>query len=125
MNLYTLKPFTNLPTPQNLTYLWNYGSLLLLLVSSQIVTGVLLAIGYIAGGEIAYWVMDSVFRDIELGWLLRYLHISGASVFFVFLYVHMGRGVYYGLFTKTLTWVRGVTIYLIRMGVSFLGYILP
>jgi ubiquinol-cytochrome c reductase cytochrome b subunit len=115
----------DLPAPINISYLWNFGRLLFFFLAAQIVTGFLLATNYVGGIEASFASIDMIRRDVWGGWLIRYLHISGASFFFLFLYCHIGRGVYYHSFKLVNTWMTGVTIYLLAMARAFLGYVLP
>jgi ubiquinol-cytochrome c reductase cytochrome b subunit len=115
------------PLPANLTYLWNTGSLLGLILIIQVITGVTLAMHYTPTTLYAFASVEHIMRDVNYGWLLRYLHANGASFFFIVVYLHMGRGLYFGSYRppRTMLWSVGVVIFLIMMGTAFLGYVLP
>jgi len=115
----------DLAAPINLTVNWNFGSLLGLVLVNQLLTGILLSIRYTRHVTLAFERVVNITQDTSYGWLLRLLHSRGASYFFLFMYLHIGRGLYYWSFTKTVLWVIGVVIYLISMGTAFLGYVLP
>ena len=115
------------PTPANISYLWNFGSLLALCLIIQIVTGVTLAMHYTPSVAEAFNSVEHIMRDVNNGWLVRYLHANTASAFFFLVYLHIGRGLYYGSYKspRTLTWVIGTVIFIIMMATAFLGYVLP
>jgi len=115
------------PLPANITYLWNTGSLLGLVLVIQIVTGVTLAMHYTPHTMYAFASVEHIMRDVNYGWLIRYLHANGASFFFIVVYLHIGRGLYYGSYRppRTMLWSIGVIIFFIMMGTAFLGYVLP
>ena len=115
------------PTPSNISYLWNFGSLLGLCLGIQIITGVTLAMHYIPSAQEAFNSIEHIMRDVNNGWLVRYLHSNTASAFFFLVYLHIGRGLYYGSYKspRTLTWVIGTIILIIMMATAFLGYVLP
>lgn len=115
------------PTPANISYLWNFGSLLALCLVIQIVTGVTLAMHYTPSVAEAFNSVEHIMRDVNNGWLVRYLHANTASAFFFLVYLHIGRGLYYGSYKspRTLTWVIGTVILIIMMATAFLGYVLP
>ncbi len=115
------------PTPANISYLWNFGSLLALCLIIQIVTGVTLAMHYTPSVAEAFNSVEHIMRDVNNGWLVRYLHANTASAFFFLVYLHIGRGLYYGSYKspRTLTWVIGTVILIIMMATAFLGYVLP
>lgn len=115
----------DLPAPVNITIKWNYGSLLGLILGIQIVTGLILAIRFSAHSSISFDSVVIICQDSNYGWLLRLVHSTGASFFFLFLYLHIGRGLYYGSFIYQEVWNIGVVIYLILIGTAFLGYVLP
>nr|QWM97257.1 cytochrome b [Aulaconotus atronotatus] len=115
----------DLPTPSNISTLWNFGSLLGLCLSIQIITGLFLAMHYCPNIEMAFNSVAHICRDVNYGWLLRTLHANGASFFFICLYIHIGRGIYYGSYHLKETWLIGVTIFFLVMGTAFLGYVLP
>lgn len=115
------------PTPANISYLWNFGSLLGLCLGIQIVTGVTLAMHYTPSVLEAFNSVEHIMRDVNNGWLIRYLHANTASAFFFLLYLHVGRGLYYGSYKspRTLTWIIGTVIVILMMATAFLGYVLP
>lgn len=115
------------PTPANISYLWNFGSLLGLCLGIQIVTGVTLAMHYTPSVSEAFNSIEHIMRDVNNGWLIRYLHSNTASAFFFLVYLHIGRGLYYGSYKspRTLTWAIGTVILIIMMATAFLGYVLP
>nr|YP_002929359.1 cytochrome b [Chrysochroa fulgidissima]ACF04030.1 cytochrome b [Chrysochroa fulgidissima] len=115
----------DLPTPTNISTWWNFGSLLGLCLSIQIITGVFLAMHYTANIESAFSSVIHICRDVNYGWLLRIIHANGASFFFICLYLHVGRGLYYGSYNLHLTWSIGVIILFVVMATAFLGYVLP
>ena len=115
----------DLPSPTNISILWNFGSLLGLCLITQIVTGLFLAIHYTANINLAFSRVAHICRDINYGWLLRTLHANGASFFFICLYIHIGRGIYYGSFLYIHTWSVGTIILFIVIATAFLGYVLP
>jgi group I intron endonuclease len=113
------------PQPSNLSYLWNFGSLLALCLGIQIVTGVTLAMHYTPSVSEAFNSIEHIMRDVNNGWLLRYLHSNTASAFFFLVYLHVGRGIYYGSYKapRTLTWIIGTIILVAMMATAFLGYL--
>ena len=115
------------PQPSNLSYLWNFGSLLALCLGIQIVTGVTLAMHYTPSISEAFSSVEHIMRDVNNGWLVRYLHSNTASAFFFLVYLHIGRGIYYGSYKapRTLTWIIGTLILLALIVTGFLGYVLP
>ncbi len=115
----------DLPTPANLSVNWNYGSLLGLVLIIQLVTGIVLAMRYSGHTAISFDSVILIYQDANYGWFIRLLHSTGASFFFVFLYLHIGRGLYYGSYVYAELWNVGVVIYLILIGTAFLGYVLP
>nr|YP_009730004.1 cytochrome b [Argopistes tsekooni]QHX99909.1 cytochrome b [Argopistes tsekooni] len=115
----------NLPTPSNISYMWNFGSLLGLCLMIQILTGLFLAMHYCPNVDLAFNSVIHICRDVNNGWLLRTLHANGASFFFICLYIHIGRGIYYSSYSMMETWMVGVTIFFITMATAFLGYVLP
>nr|ASL05730.1 cytochrome b [Agapanthia daurica]QVM79320.1 cytochrome b [Agapanthia daurica] len=115
----------DLPSPSNISSLWNFGSLLGLCLMIQIITGIFLAMHYSPSIEMAFNSVAHICRDINYGWLLRTLHANGASFFFICLYIHIGRGMYYGAYILKETWLIGVTIFFLVMATAFLGYVLP
>nr|YP_010373914.1 cytochrome b [Coomaniella copipes]UPI13482.1 cytochrome b [Coomaniella copipes] len=115
----------DLPSPSNISAWWNFGSLLGLCLSIQIVTGIFLAMHYTADITTAFSSVIHICRDVNYGWLIRTLHANGASFFFICLYLHVGRGLYYSSYNLHMTWSIGVLIFFITMGTAFLGYVLP
>nr|ASL05704.1 cytochrome b [Xylotrechus magnicollis] len=115
----------DLPTPSNITTMWNFGSLLGLCLGIQIITGIFLAMHYCPNVEMAFNSVAHICRDVNYGWLIRTLHANGASFFFICLYIHIGRGMYYGSYNLKETWLIGVTIFFLVMATAFLGYVLP
>nr|AYQ19071.1 cytochrome b [Cleridae sp. 2 ACP-2013] len=115
----------DLPTPSNISILWNYGSLLGLCLGIQIITGIFLAMHYCPNIEMAFNSVTHICRDVNYGWLLRTIHANGASFFFICLYIHVGRGMYYSSYNLKLTWIIGVIILFVTMATAFLGYVLP
>nr|ABO30892.1 cytochrome b [Brama brama] len=115
----------DLPTPANISVMWNFGSLLGLCLASQILTGLFLAMHYTPDVESAFASVAHICRDVNFGWLIRNLHANGASFFFVCLYLHIGRGLYYGSYLYKETWNIGVVLFLLVMMTAFVGYVLP
>ena len=115
----------DLPAPANISTFWNFGSLLGLCLVTQLVTGLFLAIHYTAHVDLAFSSVAHICRDVNFGWLLRTLHANGASFFFICLYLHTGRGIYYGSFLNLHAWSVGVVILLLVIATAFLGYVLP
>nr|QAY82001.1 cytochrome b [Apophylia sp. REN-2018] len=113
------------PSPSNISYMWNFGSLLGICLMIQIFTGLFLAMHYCPNIELAFNSVAHICRDVNYGWLLRTLHANGASFFFICLYIHIGRGLYYSSYNMIATWLIGVTIFFMVMGTAFLGYVLP
>lgn len=115
----------DLPTPSNISTLWNFGSLLGVCLTIQLITGVFLSIHYCPNIDSAFNRVAHICRDVNQGWLIRTLHANGASIFFVCLYVHAGRGIYYRSYNLIHTWIVGVIILFITIATAFLGYVLP
>jgi quinol-cytochrome oxidoreductase complex cytochrome b subunit len=115
------------PTPKNLNYLWNFGSLAGFILVTMIVTGLFLAMNYVANAGLAFNSVERIMRDVNFGWLIRYLHSNGASFFFIIVYIHIGRGLYYGSYKapREVLWMLGLTIFLLMMATAFMGYVLP
>ncbi len=115
------------PTPRNLNYWWTFGGILSFMLWLQIVTGVILAMHYTPHVDLAFNSVEHIMRDVNFGWLLRYLHANGASMFFLAVYIHMFRGMYYGSYKepREVLWILGVIIYLLMMATGFMGYVLP
>jgi quinol-cytochrome oxidoreductase complex cytochrome b subunit len=119
--------FVVFPTPRNLNYWWNFGAILTFMLAAQIVTGVILAMHYTPNADLAMSSVESIMRDVNYGWLLRYLHSNGASLFFFAVYVHILRGLYYGSYKepREILWILGVIIFLLMIAAAFMGYVLP
>src|SRR5436305_1164917 len=119
--------FVAYPTPRNLNYWWTFGGILSFMLAVQIVTGIILAMHYTPEATMAFNSVEGIVRDVNYGWLLRNLHASGASMFFVAVYIHMFRGLYYGSYKepREVLWILGVIIYLLMMATGFMGYVLP
>ena len=115
----------DLPSPVNFSIWWNFGSLLGLVLGVQLLTGIFLAMHYTADVELAFASVSHIFRDVNSGWLLRSTHANGASFFFICLYSHVGRGLYYGSYIYVKTWITGVLLLILVMAAAFLGYVLP
>jgi ubiquinol-cytochrome c reductase cytochrome b subunit len=115
------------PQPVNLSYAWNFGSLLAICLVTQIVTGVLLAMHYTPSVDLAFVSVEHIMRDVNYGWMIRYIHANVASFFFIFVYLHIARGLYYGSYKspRMLPWSIGVIILVLMMAIAFLGYVLP
>lgn len=113
--------------PKNLNYWWNFGSLALVFLVVQIVTGIVLAMHYAANETVAFASVERIMRDVNFGWLIRYMHANGASFFFIVVYVHIFRGLYYGSYKapREMLWILGVVIFLLMMATAFMGYVLP
>nr|ASY98205.1 cytochrome b [Toxodera hauseri] len=115
----------DLPTPSNISSWWNFGSLLGICLLIQILTGLFLAMHYSAHIDLAFSSVAHICRDVNYGWLLRTLHANGASLFFICIYLHIGRGLYYGSYKFYYTWMIGVMILFLVMATAFMGYVLP
>ena len=119
--------FVVYPTPRNLNYFWTFGGILSVMLVTQILTGIVLVMHYTAHVDYAFSSVELIMRDVNWGWLLRYTHANGASMFFVAVYIHMLRGLYYGSYKapREVLWILGVIIYLLMMATGFMGYVLP
>ncbi|UTD25864.1 cytochrome c1 [Bradyrhizobium sp. WD16] len=119
--------FIAYPTPRNLNYWWTFGAILSMMLAVQIITGIVLAMHYTPHVDMAFKSVEGIMRDVNYGWLLRYMHSNGASMFFIAVYVHMFRGLYYGSYKepREVLWILGVIIYLLMMATGFMGYVLP
>ena len=119
--------FVSYPVPRNLNYAYTFGGILSIMLVSQILTGVVLAMHYVANTSMAFDSVEHIMRNVNSGWLLRYMHSNGASMFFLAVYIHMFRGLYYGSYKapRELLWILGVIIYLLMMATGFMGYVLP
>lgn len=115
----------DLPAPSNISRWWNFGSLLGLCLILQIATGIFLSIHYTADTTIAFSSVNHICRDVNYGWILRTLHANGASFFFICIYLHVGRGIYYGSYKYIYTWTVGVVLFFLTIGTAFIGYVLP
>nr|YP_010564277.1 cytochrome b [Colobochyla salicalis]UYX62287.1 cytochrome b [Colobochyla salicalis] len=115
----------DLPSPSNISYWWNFGSLLALCLIIQILTGLFLTMYYTANIEMAFYSVNYICRNVNYGWLIRTLHANGASFFFICIYLHIGRGIYYESFNLKQTWMIGVMILFLLMATAFMGYVLP
>nr|AAL66403.1 cytochrome b [Ostrinia furnacalis] len=115
----------DLPTPSNISSLWNFGSLLAMCLIIQIITGLFLTMYYTANIELAFYSVNYICRNVNYGWLIRTLHANGASFFFICIYIHIGRGIYYESFNLKYTWMVGVIILFLLMATAFMGYVLP
>jgi len=115
------------PVPRNLNYWWNFGFMALVCLVIQIVTGVVLAMHYASNAGIAFDSIEHIMRDVNWGWLMRYVHANGAAAFFVVIYIHIFRGFYYGSYKapREMVWLLGVVIFLLMMATAFMGYVLP
>lgn len=119
--------FVAYPVPKNLNYFWNFGVLAGVFLMIQIATGVVLAMHYAAHETVAFASVERIMRDVNFGWLIRYLHMNGASFFFIVVYVHIFRGLYYGSYKapREMIWMLGLVIFLLMMATAFMGYVLP
>ena len=115
------------PVPRNLNYLWTFGGILVFMLVAQIITGIVLVMHYTPHASMAFNSVEHIMRDVNYGWLLRYLHSNGASMFFIAVYVHIFRGLYYGSYKapREVLWILGVVIFLLMMATAFMGYVLP
>jgi ubiquinol-cytochrome c reductase cytochrome b subunit len=121
------KEYGKFPTPKNFNYFWNFGALAMITLVIMIASGIFLAMNYTAHTDYAFQSVERIMRDVNYGWLLRYVHANGASMFFIVVYIHMFRGMYYGSYKKPreLMWMLGVVIFLLMMASAFMGYVLP
>jgi len=119
--------FVAYPTPRNLNYWWAFGGILTFMLGVQMVTGIVLAMHYVPHVNFAFDSVERIMRDVNYGWLLRYIHASGASFFFVAVYIHMARGMYYGSYKepREVLWILGVILFLLMIVTGFVGYVLP
>nr|AFP54295.1 cytochrome b [Formica exsecta] len=115
----------NLPSPVNISYLWNFGSLLGLFLMIQIMSGFFLSMHYCPNTNFAFFSIIHIIQNVKMGWLIHNIHINGASMFFICMYLHISRGLYYNSYKLINTWLIGVSIYLLSMATAFLGYVLP
>jgi ubiquinol-cytochrome c reductase cytochrome b subunit len=121
------KEYGVFPTPRNFNYLWNFGAIAMVMLILMIGTGVVLAMHYTADTKLSFNAVERIMRDVDYGWLLRYMHANGASMFFLAVYIHIFRGLYYGSYKqpRELLWILGVLIFLLMMATAFMGYVLP
>ena len=119
--------FVDFPTPKNLNYWYTFGGILTVCLIIQIITGVILAMHYTPHTDYAFESVEHIMRDVNYGWLMRYIHSNGASMFFLAVYIHMFRGLYYGSYKepREVLWMLGVVIFLLMMATAFMGYVLP
>lgn len=115
----------DLACPPNLSTFYNFGSILGLILGTQLTTGLFLAMHYSCDSELSFLSVSHILRDVHSGWLIRSLHANGASFFFLALYAHIGRGIYFGSYVSSSVWFVGVILLLLVMAASFLGYVLP
>nr|ATF28628.1 cytochrome b [Peuceptyelus minutus] len=115
----------DLPTPINISSLWNFGSLLGMCLIIQVMTGIFLSMHYTANINMAFFSVSHICRDVNFGWLMRIMHANMASLFFMCIYIHIGRGIYYGSFKFMKTWLSGIILLFMVMATAFLGYVLP
>lgn len=115
----------DLPSPRRISTMWNFGSLLGLCLARQLVTGLFLAMHYSRDVRAAFQAVRHIIRDVNLGWLLRILHANGARIFFICIYLHISRGLYYGSYLNAHVWARGVSMLFLLIATAFLGYVLP
>nr|YP_010535401.1 cytochrome b [Amblyomma mixtum]UYB77962.1 cytochrome b [Amblyomma mixtum] len=120
-----INPMINLPSPSSISYMWNFGSLLGICLIIQILSGFFLAMNFSSDVSTAFMMISHIQRDVNYGWLIRSIHANGASLFFILIYIHMGRGIYYSSFFFKKVWLSGLLIIFILMATAFLGYILP
>ena len=115
------------PTPKNLNYFWNFGSLAGIMLVIQIITGIVLVMHYVPHADMAFASIEHIMRDVNYGWLIRYMHMNGAHMFFIVVYIHIFRGLYYGSYKepRELLWILGVIILILMMATAFMGYVLP
>jgi ubiquinol-cytochrome c reductase cytochrome b subunit len=129
MPIFTMmqKEYGSFPTPRNFNYLWNFGALAMVTLMIMIVTGIFLAMNYTPETHLAFNSVQRIMRDVNYGWLIRYVHQNGASMFFIVVYIHIFRGLYYGSYKapRELLWIIGVVLFLLMMATAFMGYVLP
>jgi ubiquinol-cytochrome c reductase cytochrome b subunit len=121
------KEYGVFPTPKNFNYFWNFGALAMVNLAIMIVTGIFLAMNYTPNTAMAFDSVERIMRDVNYGWMIRYIHMNGASMFFIVVYIHMFRALYYGSYKypRELLWMIGVVIMLLMMATAFMGYVLP
>ena len=115
------------PTPKNLNYWWTFGAILTFCLIAQIITGVVLGMHYVAHADMAFDSIEHIMRDVNYGWLLRYMHANGSSMFFLAVYIHIFRSLFYGSYKspREVIWITGMIIYILMMATAFMGYVLP
>ena len=118
---------TEYPTPKNLNYWWTFGAILTFCLVTQIITGLILAMHYVAHADLAFSSVEHIMRNVNYGWLIRYVHANGASMFFLAVYIHIFRALYYGSYKspREIIWILGMMIYILMMMAAFMGYVLP
>lgn len=121
------KEYGSFPVPKNFNYFWNFGAIAGVMLVTMIATGIILAMQYTANTSMAFDSVERIMRDVNFGWMLRYMHMNGASFFFIAVYIHIFRGMYYGSYKapRELLWILGVVIFLLMMATAFIGYVLP
>ena len=121
------KEYGVFPTPRNFNYFWSFGGMAMLTLVIMILSGVFLAMSYVPHADMAFNSVERIVRDVNFGWLLRSIHMNGASMFFIVVYIHMFRGLYYGSYKapREILWMLGVAIFLLMMATAFIGYVLP
>jgi ubiquinol-cytochrome c reductase cytochrome b subunit len=119
--------FVDFPTPKNLNYWWTFGAILTVCLVVQIVTGIVLAMHYVPHADMAFESVEHIMRDVNYGWLMRYVHANGSALFFLAVYIHMFRGIYYGSYKepREVLWMLGVVIFILMIATAFMGYVLP
>nr|QSV10814.1 cytochrome b [Pseudoregma bambucicola] len=125
MMINLLSPIINIPTPTSISFMWNFGSLLMICLMNQILTGLFLAFHYKTDINLAFQSIINMNRNINFGWLIHLLHANGGSMFFISMYIHISRGIYMNSFNLKMTWTIGVLLLLITMMTAFVGYVLP
>ena len=129
MPIFTMmqKEYGTFPTPKNFNYFWNFGALAMVSLGIMILTGIFLAMNYTPNTAMAFDSVERIMRDVNYGWLIRYVHMNGASMFFIVTYIHIFRGLYYGSYKapRELLWMIGVVLLLLMMATAFMGYVLP
>jgi ubiquinol-cytochrome c reductase cytochrome b subunit len=113
------------PTPISINYFWGLGSLAGIFLVIQLLTGIILSFHYVPEITLAFNSVEHIMRDVNYGWLFRYMHSNGASIFFFVMYVHIGRGIYFQSYEKKYLWYSGIILFLLVMATAFLGYVLP
>src|SRR5579884_251843 len=121
------KEYRAFPTPKNFNYFWNFGAIATVALLIMIITGIFLAMNYVPNSALAFESVQRIMRDVNYGWLIRYVHMNGASMFFIAVYIHIFRGIYYGSYKtpRELLWMLGVLILFLMMATAFMGYVLP